>query len=135
MKIALYKGTRPGWYGLFNRAVRWWIKSPYSHIELVFSDGISGSSSGVDGGVRLKYINYDASRWDFIDVKNGDEVYARKYIEDRIGWKYDYIGLFGFLFRPIVGERRKQFCSEIVAGALKYRETWRFDPADVAATV
>lgn len=67
MKLALYKSTRPGLPGLYNRLVRWWTDSEYSHCELVFSDGMCGSSSWLDGGVRLKRIELDPDHWDVID--------------------------------------------------------------------
>lgn len=60
MKIAFYKATRPGLQGIFNVLVRWWTRGPYSHTELVLEErhGLSlcGSSSFIDGGVRLKWI-------------------------------------------------------------------------------
>ena len=66
MQVAFYKGTRSGLSGLFNRLVRWWTRGPYSHCEVVFTDEPSkdggvlcGSSSKLDGGVRLKFVVLD----------------------------------------------------------------------------
>ena len=53
MRTAFYKGTRPGWQGIYSRAVRVIDRGPYSHCELVFSDGLSASASYIDGGVRF----------------------------------------------------------------------------------
>ena len=44
-KAAFYKGTHPGVAGIYNRLVRWWTRSPYSHVELIFFDGGSGADS------------------------------------------------------------------------------------------
>ena len=55
MKAAFYKGTRPGLQGIYSRAVRAIDRGPYSHCELVFSDGLSASASYIDGGVRLSH--------------------------------------------------------------------------------
>jgi hypothetical protein len=132
MRLAYYKGTRPGIQGLFNIAVRLWCRGKYSHVELIFSDGLSGSSSGIDGGVRLKQIDYNPSRWDIVKV-NADEAFARQYVEGRVGWGYDYWGLFGFILRPFRGDKKREFCSEIIAGALKINDPWRFDPCSLAA--
>ena len=60
MKAAFYKATRPGWQGIYSRAVRWIDRGPYSHAELVFSDGLSASASYIDGGVRLKRMSREA---------------------------------------------------------------------------
>lgn len=43
MRAAFYRGTRPGLQGIYSRAVRWIDRGPYSHSELVFSDGLSAS--------------------------------------------------------------------------------------------
>lgn len=131
MMLALYKGTRPGLAGLFNRVVRWWDRGPYSHCELIFSDGISGSSSFIDKGVRLKKIEYSPVRWDFFEV-NADEQASRQWFIDHTGAKYDVRGLFGFVFRRVSDDKQKYFCSECVMAAMGYFEPWRFGPCDLA---
>ena len=54
MKIALYKGTLPGWRGWISRLVRFADRGPYSHCEVVFSDGMCASASWLDGGAVQK---------------------------------------------------------------------------------
>lgn len=39
MKLASYKGTRPGLQGVMNRLIRWRFDGPYSHSEIVFEPG------------------------------------------------------------------------------------------------
>jgi hypothetical protein len=121
MKVALYKGKRGGFAGAFDAAVRWWTRGAYSHVELIFSDGMSASASARDGGVRFKFIDYHPDRWDFVEI-DGDE-------------EYDYFGLFGFVWRPGIGKSRRWFCSEAVAAALKFEEPWRFCPNTLAAVI
>ena len=56
MKLAFYKakhGTK------IDKIVAAAIGSEYSHVELVFSDGICFSASPRDKGVRFKTINLD----------------------------------------------------------------------------
>ena len=77
MKAAFYKATRPGLQGLYSRAARAVDRGPYSHCELVFSDGLSGSASYIDGGVRLKRIDFDPEHWDFIELPAHLEPAAR----------------------------------------------------------
>lgn len=117
MKLAFYKGTRPGLSGWMNRLIRWWTGSPYSHVELVFSDGWCGSSSFEDGGVRLKQIEMSPDKWDVIDIE-GDEAQARNWFLIHFKEPYDVLGLFGFVWRRGVNSRGKWFCSEAVAAAL-----------------
>jgi hypothetical protein len=134
VKIALYKSTRPGLSGLFNILTRWWIAGPYSHCELIFSDGMAASSSFLDKGVRFKQIDFDPARWDFITV-DGDEAAARAWFEIHEGQGYDLLGLIGFMVRPITGQKHKWVCSEAVMAALGYEEAWRFDPCSMARAV
>lgn len=132
MHLAFYTGTRKGFHGLLNRAVRWWTRGPFSHVELVFSDGLAASASGVDHGVRFKDIQFDLARWVLVPI-DGDEAQSRDWFKANLGKGYDYLGLFGFLWRPYNGERDRFFCSEAVALALGYPEGWRFDPNTLAA--
>jgi hypothetical protein len=127
MILALYKGTRPGLSGLFNRLVRWWCRGPYSHCEIIFSDGLSGSSSFLDGGVRLKKIDYSPDRWDFFSVST-DEKSARDWFDRHLSKRYDVRGIFGCVIRSVSDDKDKYFCSEAIMAALGYSEAWRFDP-------
>ena len=83
MRAAFYRGTRPGLQGIYSRLVRWIDRGAYSHCELIFSDGMSGSASYIDGGVRLKRIDYDTDHWDVIDLPadSNAERYAREWFE------------------------------------------------------
>ena len=129
MKIALYKGKKH----LFNRAVSWWTRGPYSHVELILDDGISVSSSFMDGGVRYKHIDYTSTEnWDFIDIGSEPEG-IRDRIYEILDQKYDWMGLIGFVFRRVGDDRKKKFCSETVMYLLGYSDSWRFDPNTLAA--
>ena len=134
MKVAFFRGKRGGFAGAFDAAVRWWTRGAYSHVELVFSDGMSASSYARDDGVRFKDIEYHPDRWDIIEIE-ADEEYARAFFEKRLGLGYDHFGLFGFIWRPGVGKSRRWFCSEAVAAALKFEEPWRFCPNTLAAVI
>jgi len=127
MKLASYKGTRPGLAGLFSIACRWWLGGDYTHTELIFSDGVAGTSRSPEGGVVLHKITYPADEWDLIEI-DGDEAYARKWFEDHVGAKFDVIGLLGFIWRRRDGQQTRWFCSEAVAASLGFPEPFRFDP-------
>jgi hypothetical protein len=127
MKLASFKGTRPGIAGLFSIACRYWLGGPYTHTELVFSDGWAGTSRAVEGGVVLHKIDYPADEWDLIEI-DGDESYSRKWFEDHAGSKFDLVGLLGFVWRRKDGQQTRWFCSEAVADSLRFPEPFRFDP-------
>jgi hypothetical protein len=129
-RAAFYKGTRPGLPGIYNRVVRWWTRSDHSHMELIFSDGMSASSSFEDGGVRFKQIDYSSASWDFRDLPQWMEAPARRYFEDRKGWKYDLCGQLHFVIRRIRGAARTVFCSSACLGALMIEESYRYSPGD-----
>lgn len=38
MKSAFHRGTRPSLAGIYNRLVRWWTRSEFSHVELDLID-------------------------------------------------------------------------------------------------
>ena len=128
MKVAFYKGkTR-----LFNRLVSWYLNSPYSHCEIILEDSTStcGSSSFLDGGVRIKQIYLDLNHWDILDIDLSiqDQILVRAWFEVHSGQGYDVLGMLGFLFRREQGSKNKWFCSEAIAEALGYSESFRFDP-------
>jgi hypothetical protein len=130
MNLASYKSNRPGLRGLFNMAVRWWLGGKYSHTEIIFSDGMCGSSSWLDGGVRLKRIDIKADHWDITPI-NGDEKSARHWFEIHQGQGFDLLGLLGFVWRRNTEHRGRWFCSEACAAALGFSEPHRFDPCSL----
>lgn len=127
-RMAFYKGTRPGMAGIYNRLVRLRGRGPYSHVELVFSDGMSASSSFSDGGVRFKAIDYSEDKWDFIELPEAWEEYARTWFAHHYGEKYDVMGNV-FLAVGFFGHSTgKQFCSEAAAAALQIDQAFRLEP-------
>ena len=135
MRAAFYKGTRPGLQGIYSRGVRFIDRGPYSHCELVFSDGMSGSASYIDGGVRLKRIDYKPEHWDFIDLPPSLEPYARDWFERNAGAPYDLMGNVRFVLPWLSDSEKGWFCSEAMAAALKLKEPWRFGPNGLAAVL
>lgn len=126
MKAAFYKGK----HRLFNRLTAWWDNGIYTHMELVFSDQVAASSSFSDGGVRFKSIQFDDSRWDFIELprKLFNERDARVWFDVNKGRKYDFAGLIRFVADALPENRTRFFCSEACLSALNIKESWRFTP-------
>ncbi|NML61842.1 hypothetical protein HHL21_12300 [Massilia sp. RP-1-19] len=134
-RAAFYRGTRPGVAGIYNRLVRWWTRSEYSHVELVFSTGHSASASFEDKGVRFKVIDFDPAHWDFIDLPRHLEARAFLWFEKHRGLKYDSLGNLHFIVSPVGHDKRRWFCSEAVAAALGIPDPWRYTPATLASTL
>lgn len=130
MKIQLifYRGR----HRAMDRAIQFWTRGNYSHCEIITANNPDGSvtcwsSSIRDGGVREKTMVLNPENWDIVEV-DGDLPSILVWFEAHRGWKYDWLGLLGFLFRPITGSKNRLFCSEAVAASLGMFEPWRFDP-------
>lgn len=128
MRIAFYKGTHPGLSGIYNRAVRWRGRGPYSHVELIFSDGQAASASYVDGGVRFKKIDFNPDNWDILELPVEWEAYARLWFKTNEGKAYDLMGNVFLALGFFSDSYDKFFCSEAAASALKLDQAFRFEP-------
>jgi hypothetical protein len=141
MRIASYIGNRPGLQGLFNRAVRTGLRIPYSHNELVFSDGISGSCSFIDHGVRLKRIDFSDGKWVFHDVDPArfSEQRAREWFECeaslpkpiRIKYSIPLLFTYPFPYLPINPSDREEVCCTAIARALGVEDHRKYDPHEL----
>lgn len=121
MKVAFYKAKYGDW---IDKIVSWYTKSPYSHCELVFSNGDFLSSSKRDGGVR--YTNIDnLERWDIYELQDSkySEDLIRLIVRQYLGQKYDIIGAIGSAFNIDLSDKNKKFCSNLCAILLGIEET------------
>lgn len=135
MRAAFYKTTRPGIQGVYSRAVRWVDRGPYSHCELVFSDGMSASASWVDRGVRFKRIDFNPDHWDFVELPDHLEQYARQWFMEHDGIGYDLLGNLRFVSFMIRESNKDWFCSEAIGAALGIPEAWRLGPNGLSAVL
>lgn len=115
MKIAFYKGS--GDY--IDAMIRWWTKSPYSHSEIVFSDGMWFSASYRDDGVRFKKIEPKDGNWDYVTL-DADESAVRSWCQRQHGG-YDFVAIMLLVAKvPMIRpDRKRWFCSEICTAALR----------------
>jgi len=125
VQLALYKGK--GQIG--NALIRWWTSSEYSHCELVI-DGVSYSSSLMDGGVRGKIIQFKPEHWDFVDLPWADADAVMDYF---VATDADRYGLAGLLVNQVFNRNQRtphaQFCSEWCARALGMPAGSIYNPA------
>lgn len=135
LRAAFYRGTHAGMPGVYNRGVRWWTRSQYSHVELVFATGWSASASYMDGGVRFKVIDFNDDKWDFVDIPNVTEAQAWAWFEQHRGAGYDILGNVHFVLSAVGDDKSKWFCSEAVGAALGMPNPERFDPGTLHAAL
>lgn len=119
MKIAFYLAENGNWV---DKTISFFTISKYSHCELVFTDGVFGSSSSRDGGVRLKYIEQD-SHWDIYDIYDLNltqekERQMREWFITHTGEAYDWPGAIMSLFGVNWTSEDKHFCSEVCGDLL-----------------
>lgn len=133
MQAAFYKGNRTGINWIYNKGVKFIDRGPYSHCEIIFSNGVSASSSFSDGGVRFKEILYDEKKWDFFSLPDKLEEQAFDWFTAHKGLPYDIKGNVRFIL-PIINDNKVgYFCSEAFGYSLGWSEAWRFGPNGAAA--
>ena len=120
MKIAFFRGWKYGDWR--NRFIAIYTMGPYSHAELVFSDGMWFSSSPNENGVRYKpslpgSIDY---QWVFLNlpVNAEDEAKLRAWCDGEVGCGYDWREVFRFAFPWFSCDDSRWFCSEICLAGL-----------------
>jgi hypothetical protein len=129
IKVAFYKGKGD----LFNKIVRWWTKSPYSHVELILPDGVTWIRIGPFSSSKLSAIKkekWEPQNWDFVTLKVSEEQLAiiKQFFERTQGCKYDWFGMILSHLIPFkIKQRGKWYCSEWIAHALKVSRVvdWR----------
>jgi len=88
---------------------------------------LCGSSSFMDGGVRMKVIELVPEHWDVIDVPAIDGLKVLSWFNEHLGDPYDLVGLLATSF-PVAHGKRKWFCNEAIGTAAGLSEAWRFTP-------
>ncbi len=110
--IIFFKGK-----SLWGRLIRWWTKSPYSHVgmALVGFGRVWLLEASETGQVRLIPLS---KKGNFTLVKTGLNF---SLIEDeaclKVGQRYDYLGAIKAAFK-LSRNNQKYYCSELVAELL-----------------
>jgi len=129
MRLAFYQAKG----GFINRAIRWRTNGPFSHVELVFSDGVSFSAHAKEGVRFTSLINWAPGDWFYVAIPaRYPEAAVRKWCSLQTGKRYGYWEIMRFLIPflpPVAGEK---FCSQVCTNALKHAGLWKdVDPVDV----
>lgn len=122
MKIAFYKGlNRLPYPKPLDIAVCVGTLSAYSHVEIIFSDGLWFTSSPRDGGTRFKNIIPKSYTWDIyalgVSSKAESMIRSRAIELVKHEYKYDVIGAV-FSGMGACLRNDKLFCSEAVTEVL-----------------
>ena len=128
MLVAFHKQHRKGWVGIIDALNRWWTKGPYTHTELVFSDGMWYSSTVQEGGCRFRRMPLDNDKWDFIEVPATyvEEMNCREWCGNRCTYQgrqrgYDFLGVALSVILPMdIQDKVRDFCNETVDKALQW---------------
>ncbi|MDT3721410.1 hypothetical protein [Pseudomonas oryzihabitans] len=132
IRLALYKA--PG--DTYDRLIRAWTRSPYSHCELVLPDGRFVTSSPRDDGVRAKVIDQDPAVWDFLPLPWIQAAHVEQLLEQETGAGYDWLGILGSQVLPAgIQSRSRWFCSEFCAQTLGLPLPQRYSPGQLAEAV
>lgn len=157
MKLALYKGTQRGLYGIINRIIRWRLNSNYSHVELVFEavdkvgklmpDGdcdvndrqqlwafSSEARFGKSGGVRLKRIRFCKDKWDLYDINLNSKKCAINALSI-INRPYDWFFILSHII-PFIKQKEGSFaCEDAVSYALSINNYWNFNINNIKSII
>jgi hypothetical protein len=112
------RGYRGQGYG--SGAIKWFTRSQYSHVSLVFfMHGVWEEIEAIQGKGVISHKPHSARRKDFAEysVPASEEQIISIHIGSRsvLGAKYDWQGVFSFLLHRTKHTLNKFFCSEFVA--------------------
>jgi len=134
-KVAFYKAKQGN---QVDKTISWFTEGLYSHCEIVISNPNNDtltmySSSGRDGGVRIKEHTYDENKWEYVNIELDYDVLTDIYSKTKHD-KYDYTGILGFIL-PFKDRTNQWFCSEWVSNVLKcsgHKELWLLEPSKIS---
>jgi len=113
VRVAFYKGKGR----FFDKLIKWWTKSDYSHVELLLGSEMFSASS-YSNLVRWTFHNRDESKWDYYDVPT-ERPLTKELVKSLVGHKYDWLGIMFSIVVPLgLHSSNKYFCSEICSDVL-----------------
>lgn len=114
MRFYFYRGK-----GIWAALIRWFTRSNYAHVSVVFEDGTVYESRPGKGVTKGKLKSTDGvTPFVYKTGARPDSEAARKFCESELGTPYDYFGCICFILG--LKQRRSDsayFCSEFIADA------------------
>ena len=97
-----------------------WTRGKYSHCEFLFEDGrMFGASFTHNECQYSEFEPHDKYEIHTIDFSPEEEEAVKLFCDKHEGKKYDYRGLFGFVFKSgKFDDKDRAFCSEIMSEGL-----------------
>lgn len=125
--VAFFAGENDRW----DRIVRWWTGSKFTHTELVMPDAVSwiGISPFTGTGISLKKRNsitpetHMSGKWKYLafDCTSAQVERLRDFFARTRGCSYDWFGMIASQLTPWrIKTPGKWYCSEWVAHALTF---------------
>lgn len=102
---------------LFDKLIRWWTNSRYSHCELIIGDMAYSADAWTNCVRAIPASGFNPNSWEKIPV-TGDTAKVISFVSSQLGKKYDWLGILGFIVPWKSGDKDKWYCSEICAAAL-----------------
>lgn len=138
LKIAFYKATYGDW---LDKTIAFFSNGPYSHVEMIFENNLSFSSSPRKNGIDFRTaefkdsgetskanseITFITERWTFIDVTVNDTQYNTiwDFCEEQVGKKYDWFGAVYSVLPIIPGSSNRWYCSEVIIASFHTANLW-----------
>lgn len=121
MKLAFYRAFQER-ATIADRVIAVATVGKYSHVEMIFDDGISFSISGRDKGSRYKDIKYTDAQWDIIDLnmdQEQEDIIRQTIDREYLNLQYDYIGALTSPLPFCIQKSSKIFCSELTVNLLR----------------
>jgi hypothetical protein len=118
MKIAFRKNDT----SIISKLIRWWTKSPYSHCEIIFSNGQTFSAFIEERKTSMKTKVYSDNSWDIIElpIDKEAEYMVYEWCMNEMNCGYDFIGIiFSQIIKLSRESKEKWFCSEVCCAALQ----------------
>jgi len=109
-----------------DKVISIWTFGPYSHTELLFSDGICFSSSWRDDGVGVRYkkIHIIPKNWVCVEVSTTQkqEHQMKEWCDVKAAENanYDWCGIIQFVLPFVKQKDEDWYCSEICIAAFLY---------------
>ena len=117
--LAFYKGKGR----FFDKIIRWFTNSKYSHSEIIIGTEMWSSTSyrNNTGGASVRYAHHWVSndKWDYFEVPTEKPI-NKELMDSLVGARYDWTGIILSQLIPIgTHDGQLWFCSESNALVLK----------------
>lgn len=138
LKLAAYKGKGD----FFDKLIRFWRGSKYSHVEVIVHEYENGMflscTSQAPNGVRALVRTMLDTEWDFFDIPetdtcNADTVY--KWFVDHNGCGYDWLDILRFIIPIIPQSKSRYICSEACAESLGIPNAYKYAPDSLVSAL